>query len=151
MRIEQVSWTDPDAQALRARQRAEIAEMYGTPDSESGPAPSAADIAAFFVAYDDDRAAAGCAGLRDLGGGVGEVKRMYVEPAHRGSGAAARILGAVEDWARARGWTSLRLELGDRQPAALRFYTRCGYRRIPNFGAYAAVAGSLCFERRLYP
>ena len=143
-------WTDPDAEALRARQRAEIAEMYGTPDSEAGVAPSAADIAAFFVGY-DDHAAVGCAGLRDLGGGIGEVKRMYVDPARRGSGAAARILGALEDWARARGWTSLRLELGDRQPAALRFYVRCGYRRIPNFGHYAGVANSLCFERALKP
>lgn len=150
MRIEQVSWTDPAAEALRARQRAEIAEMYGTPDSESGPAPSAADIAAFFVAFGDDDAAAGCAGLRDLGGGVGEVKRMYVEPVHRGSGVAARLLGTVEDWARARGWTRLRLELGDRQPAALRFYVRCGYLRIPNFGPYDGVSGSLCFERDLH-
>ncbi|MCP3822224.1 GNAT family N-acetyltransferase [Streptomyces sp. A3M-1-3] len=131
------------------RQRAEIAAAYGTPDSEPGVAPSAADIAVFFVASDDDGTAVGCGGLRDLGGGVGEVKRMYVAPAWRGSGVAARILRTLEEWARGQGWTSLRLETGDRQPDAVRFYTRSGYGRIPNFGAYAGLGSSLCFERPL--
>ncbi|MFC0601919.1 GNAT family N-acetyltransferase [Streptomyces palmae] len=149
MRIEQVPWEHPDAVALRARQRAEIAEIYGTPDSEPGVAPSAADIAVFFVASADDGGAMGCGGLRDLGGGIGEVKRMYVDPARRGSGVAEGVLSALEKWARGQGWTRLRLETGDGQPAAVRFYTRCGYRPIPNFGAYAGVAGSRCFERLL--
>ncbi|MFC5144953.1 GNAT family N-acetyltransferase [Streptomyces aureoversilis] len=149
MKIEQVPWADPDAGRLRDRQRAEIAATYGTPDSEPGVAPSAADIAVFFVAREDNGTAVGCGGLRDLGDGVGEVKRMYVSPALRGSGVATRILCTLEDWARGQGWTSLRLETGDRQPDAVRFYTRSGYGRIPNFGAYAGVESSLCFERLL--
>jgi GNAT superfamily N-acetyltransferase len=150
MKIEQVPWTDPDATELRARQQAEIAIRYGTPDSEPGVAPSAADIAAFFVAHEDDGTAVGCGGLRQLGEGVGEVKRMYVDPAWRGSGVALRILRALEDWAREQGWTSLRLETGDAQPDAIRFYTRSGYEQIPNFGAYADSERSLCFERPLH-
>ncbi|GAA0479312.1 GNAT family N-acetyltransferase [Streptomyces olivaceiscleroticus] len=149
MKIEQVAWEDPDAAVLRARQRTEIAEIYGTPDSEPGVPPSAADSAAFFVAYEDDGIPVGCGGLRALGDGTGEVKRMYVVPDRRGSGAAAEILRALEDWARGRGWHRLRLETGDRQDAAVRFYTRAGYARIPNFGAYAGVASSWCFERVL--
>lgn len=149
VKIKQVPWSDPEATVLRARQRAEIAERYGTPDSEPGVAPSAADITVFFVAREDDGNAVGCGGLRDLGGGAGEVKRMYVDPAWRGSGVAARILRALEEWAREQGWTSLRLETGDRQPDAVRFYTRCGYERIPNFGAYAGLESSWCFERLL--
>ncbi|WP_235483857.1 GNAT family N-acetyltransferase [Streptomyces roseoverticillatus] len=77
--------------ALIARQRAEIAERYDTPDSEHGVAPSAADIATFFVAYEDDGTAVGCGGLRYLGEGVGEIKRMYVAPPWRGSGTAQLI------------------------------------------------------------
>ncbi|NEA53322.1 GNAT family N-acetyltransferase [Streptomyces sp. SID13666] len=149
MKIEQVPWADPDATSLRVRQRAEIAVRYGTPDSEPGTAPSEADIATFFMAREDDGTAVGCGGLRHLGDGVGEVKRMYVAPAWRGSGIALRILRALEDWARERGWTSLRLETGDAQPDAVRFYTRAGYERIPNFGAYAGTESSLCFERLL--
>ncbi|WNI15408.1 GNAT family N-acetyltransferase [Actinacidiphila sp. ITFR-21] len=149
MRIDEVAWADPDAVALRDRQRAEIAVRYGTPDSEPGVPPSAADIAVFFVARDTDGTGVGCGGLRALGEGVGEVKRMYVDPAHRGSGVAPLILRTLEDWARGRGWTALRLETGDAQPDAVRFYTRSGYRRIPNFGVYADAARSLCFERSL--
>ncbi|MFI5754759.1 GNAT family N-acetyltransferase [Streptomyces sp. NPDC051569] len=149
MEIEQVPWADPDATALRTAQRAEVAVRYGTPDSEPGVAPSAADIAVFFVARQDDGTAVGCGGLRDLGEGIGEVKRMYVDPAWRGSGVSGRILRTLEDWARGQGWTSLRLETGDRQPDAVRFYTRSGYTRIPNFGAYADSGISLCFERSL--
>lgn len=145
----QVPWDHHDAVTLRARQRAEIAELYGTPDSEPGRAPSAADSAVFLVAYEPGGAPVGCGGLRDIGPGVGEVKRMYVEPAWRGTGAAAALLGALEEWARHQGWHHLRLETGDRQPAATRFYLRCGYVRIPNFGAYAGVDNSRCYERSL--
>lgn len=149
MKIEQVTWDAPDAALLRARQRAEIAEVYGTPESEPGPPPSAADMLAFFVAYDVDGTAVGCGGLRGLDAATGEIKRMYVAPGARGTGTAARVLRALEEWARERGWTRLRLETGDRQPAAVRFYMRSGYVRIPNFGAYEGFADSLCFERRL--
>ncbi|MEO3977700.1 GNAT family N-acetyltransferase [Streptomyces sp. CAU 1734] len=151
MKIEQVDWEHPDAAALRARQRAEIAERYGTPDSEPGAAPSAADTAVFLVAYEDGGAAVGCGGLRRLDEVTGEVKRMYVVPSRRGSGVAPRILRELEEWAAGRGWAALRLETGDGQPDAVRFYTRSGYERIPNFGAYAGVESSWCFERRLGP
>lgn len=149
MKIEQVMWDDTDAVALRARQRAEIAERYGTPDSEPGVPPSQADMAVFFVAYEDDGTAVGCGGLRALGAGIGEIKRMYVAPASRGSGVAPRVLLALEEWAREQGWSSLRLETGDAQPDAVRFYTRSGYGPIPAFGAYAESDNSLCFERPL--
>ena len=149
MKIEQTSWEDPDATALRTQQRAEIAERYGTPDSEPGTPPSAADIEVFFVAREDDGTAVGCGGLRRLGAEVGEIKRMYVDPARRGSGVASSILRTLEDWARDQGWTSLRLETGDAQPDAIRFYTRAGYQRIPNFGGYVGAERSRCFERTL--
>ena len=149
MKIEQTPWADPDASELRVRQRAEIAERYGTPDSEPGTPPSAADIEVFFVAREDEGTAVGCGGLRRLGAETGEIKRMYVAPDRRGSGLALSILRTLEDWAREQGWTTLRLETGDAQPDAIRFYTRAGYERIPNFGGYVGAERSLCFERRL--
>ncbi|MFH9210651.1 GNAT family N-acetyltransferase [Streptomyces globisporus] len=151
MDIEPVAWDHPDAVMLRARQRAEMAERYGTPDSESGSAPSASDIAVFVVARADDGTAVGCGGLRALDARSGEVKRMFVVPDRRGTGVAPAVLAALEQWAQERGWTRLRLETGPAQPDAVRFYTRSGYRRIPNFGAYAQVPDSLCFERLLPP
>ncbi|OLT30609.1 GNAT family N-acetyltransferase [Nocardiopsis sp. CNR-923] len=149
MHTDVVSWDDPDATRLRALQRAEIAERYGTPDSEPGAAPSAEDIAVFVLARDGGGTAVACGGLRDLGDDGGEVKRMFVLPERRGSGAAPLVLAALEEWARDRGWKRLRLETGDRQPDAVRFYTRSGYEPIPGFGAYAGCESSLCFEKVL--
>jgi GNAT superfamily N-acetyltransferase len=142
-------WDDPDAAQLRAAQRAEIAERYGRPDSEPGPAPTADDIAYFVVATDPDGTPLGCGGLRRLDAATGEVKRMYVLPERRGTGVAGAVLRSLEDHARSLGWTHLRLETGTEQPDAVRFYTRHGYLPIPCFGHYAGSDLSLCFEREL--
>jgi GNAT superfamily N-acetyltransferase len=149
MRVEQVEWDHPAASALRQAQRDEIAIRYGTPDSEPGPAPTADDITAFFVAFDDDDNPLGCGGLRQRDDTEAEVKRMFVAPEHRGSGVSTAILRRLEQYGRERGWARLVLETGDQQPDAIRFYTREGYERIPNFGYYVDSAYSLCFEKPL--
>jgi GNAT superfamily N-acetyltransferase len=149
MYTEDVPWDAPEAEALRQAQRIEIAERYGTPDSEPGTPPSAGDIAVFVIVRDDVGTALGCGGLRQLDALSGEVKRMYVSPDSRGSGAADVVLDALERHALGRGWTHLRLETGDRQPDAVGFYRRRGFERIPNFGAYADSDNSLCFEREI--
>jgi GNAT superfamily N-acetyltransferase len=149
MYTEDVPWDAPEAEVLRAAQRIEIEQRYGTPDSEPGLAPSAVDIAVFVVVRSADGTAIGCGGLRRLDAVTGEVKRMYVAPESRGSGAADAVLQALQEHARTFGWTHLRLETGDRQPDAVAFYRRHGYERIPNFGAYADSDSSLCFEREL--
>ena len=77
---------------------------------------------------------------------------MYVVPAARGRGVSKVVLAALEDAARERGWTTLRLETGPRQPEAIALYAGAGYRPIGPYGAYAhdSDAGdSLFFERVL--
>ncbi len=145
--VNEVPWDDPRAAALRAAQRIEIDALYG-PDSEPGPAPSAADIALFLIAYADGRPV-GCGGLRPLEPGAVEVKRMYVVPEWRGRGVSTAVLSALESAAARRGWTTLRLETGPAQTAAIRFYERSGYVRIPGFGHYADHPASLCYQREL--
>src|SRR4051794_2245991 len=140
-------WDDPDGTALRTAQRAELDERYGTDDHEPGTAPSADDIDVFLIAADPTGRAIGCGALRRLGPTSAEVKRMYVAPASRGSGVAARLLRALEAAARERGWTTLRLETGPAQPDAIRFYEREGYQQIPLFGAYVGSDLSVCYER----
>jgi len=81
-----------------------------------------------FVAREDGVAVA-CGALRRHAGGVGEVKRMYTEPAYRGQGIGGRILTEIEALARAEGIARLVLETGDRHPAAWRVYERGGYAR----------------------
>lgn len=149
IRVEQVAWDHPASVSLRAAQRAEIAERYGTPDSEPGPAPTGDDITAFFVAFDGSDSALGCGGLRQLNDTEAEIKRMFVRTDSRGSGVSVAILQRLEQYGREAGWHRLLLETGDGQPDAIRFYTREGYERIENFGHYAHVAESLCFAKSL--
>lgn len=149
MRVEAVQWDDAAASTLRAAQRAELAERYGTPDSEPGPAPTADDISAFFVAFTEDDQPVGCAGLRQLTDDEAEVKRMFVAPMARGTGASRALLTELEQFARERGWSRLVLETGNRQPDAIRFYQREGFTPIPAFGYYVGSADSVCFEKLL--
>jgi GNAT superfamily N-acetyltransferase len=146
--VRPVPWDDPAGSVLRAAQREEISSRYGRDDSEPGPAPTASDIVVFFVAFDGGEPV-GCGGLRGLDDEHGEIKRMFVLQARRGSGVSTSILRALEKDARARGWARLVLETGDQQPDAIRFYEREGYTRIPNFGHYLGSESSLCYERVL--
>lgn len=147
--IEERPWDDPAGAALRSAQRTELDERYGSDDHEPGAAPTASDIDVFLVALAPSGRAVACGALRRLDDGTAEVKRMYVEPSSRGSGVAAALLRGLEDEARARGWTVLRLETGPAQPEAIRFYEREGYRPIPLYGVYVGSDLSLCYERAL--
>jgi len=149
MRVVEVDFDNPAAAALRQAQRDEIAIRYGRPDSEPGPAPTADDITAFFVAFDENDNPLGCGGLRQRDDTEAEIKRMFVAPEHRGSGVSTAILRRLEQHGRERGWARLVLETGDQQPDAIRFYTREGYERIPNFGYYVDSSYSLCFAKPL--
>lgn len=148
LELREVPWDHVDSERLRAAQQAELAVRYGRLDSEPGPKPSADDMTIFFVAYDGTEAI-GCGGLRTLDERHGEIKRMYVVPERRGTGAAAAILRHLEIEARSRGWDRLVLETGDEQPDAMRFYEREGYTAIPNFGYYVGSELSRCYEKRL--
>ncbi len=153
MRLTPAAWDDAEVQRLTTAQQAELRARYDG-DTEPGTPPSAADVSVVLVARDDDGTVVGCGALRALGGDVAEVKRMYVVPAARGRGVSKLLLAGLEDAARGRGWTTLRLETGPRQPEAIGLYEGAGYRAIPAFGAYvdASDAGcSLYYERVLGP
>jgi putative acetyltransferase len=108
----------------------------------------------FFVARMDGRAV-GCGGVA-LFHDFAEVKRMYVRPEARGRGVADAVLKRLEAEASAAVLAVLRLETGDRQLAAMRFYERAGFRRCNAFGAYAAmppsaIATSVFYEKPVAP
>ena len=151
MKIEAAFWDDPVVQALTSEQQAEIRARYGGKE-EPGTPPSAADVSVVLVARDEDGSPLGCGALRELGDGAAEVKRMFVVPAARGRGLSKAVLAALEDAARERGWTTLRLETGPRQPEAVALYTGAGYDPVEAFGAYVGdpdAADSLFFGRVL--
>lgn len=91
----------------------------------------------FFIARREG-APLGCGGIA-LFPDFAELKRMYVREAARGQGVADAILGRLEQEAREAGVGVLRLETGENQLAAIRFYERSGFRRCPPFGDYARM------------
>lgn len=100
------------------------------------------------VAYEQDEPV-GCGAFKPYADDAMEVKRMFVPLAHRGKGIASVVLGALEQWCKELGVQKCILETGEKQPEAIRLYHKNGYYRIPNFGQYADVAESLCFEKVL--
>jgi GNAT superfamily N-acetyltransferase len=152
VQITPAAWDDADVQRLTAAQQAELRARYEG-GQEPGTPPSAADVAVVLVARDGTGQVVGCGALRPLEDGVAEVKRMYVVPDARGRGLSKALLAGLEAAARDRGWTTLRLETGPRQPEAVALYEGAGYRPIPAFGASAGVddGDSLFYERVLDP
>ena len=152
VRLAPAAWDDADVRRLTAAQQAELRARYEG-GQEPGTPPSAADVAVVLVARDAGGEAVGCGALRPLGDGVAAIKRMYVVPAARGRGLSKLVLAGLEAAARDRGWTTLRLETGPRQPEAIALYEGAGYRPIAAFGPYADDADddSLFYERVLAP
>ena len=73
--------------------------------------------------------------MKDLGGGIAEIKRMYVVPEARGRGLARELLVALEEAARGLGYERVRLDTGPKQPHAEHLYRSAGYEEIENFNA----------------
>src|SRR5262245_33404662 len=74
--------------------------------------------------------AVGCAGLKRWSDEVAEIKRVYVEPAHRGRGIGRPLIAAIEEEARRLGYRRVRLDTGHEQPEARHIYETSGYRVI---------------------
>lgn len=100
------------------------------------------------VLYVDEKAVA-CGAIKTLDDASMEVKRMYTLPEERGKGFASATLRELESWAAELGYSSCKLETGSRQPDAIALYTKQGYAVIPNYGQYAGVENSVCFEKRI--
>lgn len=91
----------------------------------------------------------GCGALREYEPGIMEVKRMYVLPGKRGRGIASLVLTALEDWAKELEYKKCILETGKKQPEAISLYHKNNYTVIPNYGKYAGIDNSVCFEKVL--
>jgi len=100
------------------------------------------------VAYKKD-APVGCGAIKPYDDATMEVKRMFVPLEHRGSGVAVAVLHELEHWAKELGFGKCILETGIKMPEAIGLYKKSGYSQIDNYGQYAGVASSVCFEKSL--
>jgi GNAT superfamily N-acetyltransferase len=99
-----------------------------------------------IVAYENNQPV-GCGAIKEYTSGTMEIKRMYTSPDCRGKGIGSKVLNELEIWAKELSYEKCLLETGKRQPEAIGLYTKNGYKIIPNFGQYAEVENSLCFEK----
>ena len=101
-----------------------------------------------IVAYDNGKPI-GCGAIKEYSLNVMEVKRMYTSVEVRGNGIASKILTELELWATEMSYKKCVLETGKKQPEAIGLYKKRGYKIIPNYGQYAEVENSVCFEKEL--
>ena len=79
--------------------------------------------------------AIGCVALRPLPGGIGEVKRMYVDAAWRGKGVGRALLQTLIAHARTLGYHHLRLGTVEEMAAARSLYRSLGFVPIERYRA----------------
>ena len=111
---------------------------------EALPGSYAPPEGALLIARDGEKAA-GCVALRRLADGSGEMKRMYVRDAYRGSGLGRRLALAIIDEARKRKYGRVVLDTLPKLAPAIALYRDLGFRET---GPYLAspTPGAICFE-----
>jgi ribosomal protein S18 acetylase RimI-like enzyme len=100
---------------------------------------------ALLVARLGGGAVVGCVALKHLEDGVCEMKRLYVRPAARGSGAGRRLVEASITRARELGYRAMRLDTLPTMGAAQALYGSLGFREIERYNENP-IEGVLFFE-----
>jgi putative acetyltransferase len=100
------------------------------------------------VAYEENKPV-GCGAIKEYAPAIMEIKRIYTLPDSRGKGIAYQILKELETWSKEMNYEKCILETGKKQPEAIALYQKSSYKQIPNYGQYAGIDNSVCFEKEL--
>jgi ribosomal protein S18 acetylase RimI-like enzyme len=151
LEISRIDPREPEAAALIKAMTVEVTTLYDHAIDGSGnfrPEDVMVPGSGFFIGRVERRAVA-CGAFRPLGPGIAEIKRMFVDPEHRGRGYSKAMLMLLERMASESGYTALRLETRPLQHAAIALYEKLGYVRIPNYGRYEGKQECLCYEKSI--
>lgn len=111
------------------------------------PGPYAPPSGTILVAWLDGEPV-GCVALGALEqGGVCEMKRLYVRPTARGSGAGRALVDRLLADARAMGYALMRLDTAPELTAARALYASLGFRSIPPY--HDRYGDIVCYELEL--
>ena len=148
LNLKRTTSADPDFIALVKMLDADLAIRDGEDHAFYSQFNKIGKIKHVIVAYDNDVPVA-CGAIKEYSSTAMEVKRMFTTPGYRGKGAAIFILTELETWAREMSYTTCLLETGNKQPEAIALYHKTGYHIIPNYGQYAGIENSICFEKKI--
>ena len=148
MQIKRTDSSDLDFQSLVRELDADLKTRDGEEHAFFATFNKIDSINHVVVVYEINKPV-GCGAIKMYSPDTMEVKRMYVLPEQRGKGIASAILKELEYWAMELHYKKCILETGQRQPEAIGLYKKNDYKIIPNYGQYASVASSVCFEKVL--
>ena len=127
----------PEAQTAVATYFAELEVLFtggfDPGDSLQSDCPAFDPPSGAFVLARIDDEVVGCGGLWTIEAGVGEIKRMWIAPAWRGVGLAARLLTDLEARSRAIGHQRTVLDTNEVLHDAIAMYERAGYTAIERY------------------
>ena len=115
------------------KELAQLPGVYGPPDGR------------LFLALAGGQPA-GCAALRQMEQGVGEIKRLYVRPAFRGRGLGRELSEKILSEARALGYRAVRLDTLPLMKEAQSLYRSLGFKPV---GASRSVRGEKPIDMEL--
>ena len=78
-----------------------------------------------------------------------ELKRVFVRPEGQGHGIGTELVSMLIEWAKELGYQKMILETGDLLAESVHVYSKLGFRKIPNYGAYINMPESLCMGLEL--
>lgn len=125
---------------------ADLAERDGSDHSFYAQFNKINKIKYVVIAYENGKPV-GCGAIKEYEPNIMEVKRMYTALESRGKGIASKVLTELENWANELLYEKCILETGKKQPEAIALYKKNGYKLIPNYGQYAEIENSVCFEK----
>ncbi len=136
-----------DAQGLLRELSDALLRITGASGEQSFAEDDLNDPRAVFVLAYSDGAACGCGALRPYSADAAEIKRVYARPNVQGVGTA--IVRALEEKAKALGYTRLILETRKINAKAVAFYKKLGYAACPNYGKYVGRPEAVCMDKTL--
>ena len=148
IRLKRTDSDNPDFIELVKHLDADLAERDGDQHSFYNQFNNVDKIKYVVIAYENDKPIS-CGGLKAYSSNTLEIKRMYTIPEWRGKSIATKILAELEIWAAELSFEKCVLETGKRQPEAIGLYKKNGYKLIANYGQYAEIENSLCFEKEI--
>ena len=146
--VKRAQSTDVDFTHLIYQLDLDLNKRYQQEQTKYDKFNKVARIDTVVVAY-ENHVPVGCGCFKPYDNNTVEIKRMFVIPDYRGRGISKVILEALENWAAELGYANSILETGKGQPEAIGLYKKFGYNVIDNFGQYADMTDSVCFEKKM--